>query len=537
MKQIDPEYVLTIIDILSLHAKHTPEALAYSVEGEGITYGRLLEEMLQTAMALADSDLKEGDRCAIILPTGIDFIRLLYAIQSLGAAPTAINPGLSTELILRRIQVAGCKLAIATGSTLENLKTTASPGFSPPPVKSPEEVRCSSACAIPGHSRTDLAGTAFLQFTSGTTGDTKAAIITHKNLMAHLRVTADFMRIKEGDVFVGWLPLYHDLGLVQFIFAPLYSGCPCYLIQPSILNLPKWLETISRERGTITACPDFGYRIAARIVNPKGIDLNTLRIAKNGGEPVRLSSIEQFERRFGLSGVVRPAYGLAEATLSVTCLAPGEPLRTDARGNLSCGLPIGDTKIKIVDQKGKKLSPGETGEILIKGPQIFTGYFDDEKATKKSLKNGWLYTGDLGTLDSDGHLYIFGRKRALIKRAGAMLVPREIEDLADRVNGIRFSAAVGFSPGREETEEVVVIAEVRARHEKTIDDLDTITLNIMNEIKKGLGFPPFEIVLVSESTIPRTPNGKIQYDKLRLLYSSGALAQQGVILHGKAGKE
>ena len=535
MKQTDPESIITIMDILSLRAKHTPGSLAYSIEGESITYGRLLDEVLRTAMALADSGLKKGSRCALILPTGHDFIRLIYAIQSLGAVPTAVNPGLTPELILRRMQIIKCNLAVASGSTLENLKTAMRLESAPPTVKSPEEIRCSSTYAIPFPSKANLNDTAFLQFTSGTTGDTKAAVITHQNLMAHLRVTADFMGIKEGDIFVGWLPLYHDLGLVQFVFAPLYSGCLAYLIQPSILNLQKWLETISRERGTVTACPDFGYRIAARIINPQGLDLSALRIAKNGGEPVRFSTIELFERRFGLSGVVRPAYGLAEATLSVTCLAPGEPLRVDARGNLSCGLPYGNTEIKIVDRKSKRLSPGETGEILVRGPQIFAGYFGDERATRQSLKNGWLHTGDLGTLDKDGHLYIFGRKRALIKRAGAMVIPREIEELADSVNGVRFSAAVGFNPEGWGTEEVIVIAEVQRNHEKTIADLETIARNIMDKIKKGIGFSPFEIVLVSYRTIPRTPNGKIQYDKLRLLYATGDLARQGVILYGKTG--
>lgn len=531
MKQADPESLTTIIDILLLRAKHTPGALAYSIEGEGITYGRLLKEVMQTASSLVDMGIKKGDRCAIILPTCLDFIRLLYGIQFIGAVPAAVNPGLAPELILRRMQVIGCSLAVAQGATLETLKRTGIPGFTPPPVRSPEEIRVSSIGSACSSRAIDPDDTAYLQFTSGTTGDIKAAVIRHKNLMAHLNVTADFLGIKEKDILVAWLPLYHDLGLVQFVFAPLYSGCPGYLIQPSILNLKKWLETISRERGTVTACPDFGYRIAARVVSPDGLDLSSLRIAKNGGEPVRLSTIQGFERRFGLSGVVLPAYGLAEATLSVSCLPPGEPLRVDKKGNLSCGPPLPDTEIKIIDQKGKGLPPGETGEILIKGPQIFAGYFNDEGATRQSLKKGWHHTGDLGTLDRDGHLYIFARKRALIKRAGAIVVPREVEDLADRVKGIRFSAAVGHSPVKDGTEEVIVVAEVKDDNERTVDDLETIAINILNEIKKGLGFPPFEIVLVSKGAIPRTPNGKIQYDKLKRLYSTGELAENRLAIN------
>ncbi len=523
----------TIVDILTMRAEKMPEALAYSIEGKRLSYRQLLGEVLKTAASLAASGLEKGDRCAIILPTGVDFIRLLYAAQLLGAVPVAINPGISPELILRRIGVAGCSLAFAEAPLLKNLKEAADTGSFPLSLKTPDEVRPSSIAAVPGYPEIHPADTAYLQFTSGTTGDIKAAVITHQNLMAHLHATAEFMSISESDIFAGWLPLFHDMGLVQFIFAPLHSGCPVYLLQPSILNLRKWFEIISRERCTITACPDFGYRLAARIVSPDGLDFSSLRIAKNGGEPVRLSTIETFEKRFSLSGIVRPAYGLAEATLSVTCLPCGEPLRVDERGNVSCGVPVGDTEIKIVDRKGRRLPAGETGEITIKGPQIFTGYFGDKKATGQSLKRGWFYTGDLGTLDRDGHLYILGRKRALIKRAGAMVVPREVEELVDRLDGVRFSAAVGFRPDAEENEEVIVVAEVRRGSEKTVEDLEHIAGGIMDVIKKGLGFPPFEIVLVSEKTIPRTPNGKIQYDRLRSLYSSGELARHGEILHGK----
>jgi fatty-acyl-CoA synthase len=527
----------TIVDILYMRSKKMPEALAYSMEGEIVSYGRLFDEVSKTAASLADSGLKKNDRCALILPTGVDFIRLLYATQLLGAIPAAINPGLSPELIIRRLGVAGCSLAVAEAPLVKNLKKATDTGSFPLSLKTPDEIRSSSIATLPGYPEIYPADTAYLQFTSGTTGDIKAAVITHQNLMAHLHATAEFMAIKEGDVFAGWLPLYHDMGLVQFVFAPLHSGCTVYLLQPSILNLKKWLETISRERCTITACPDFGYRLAARIVNPDGLDLSCLRIAKNGGEPVRLSTIEIFEKRFGLSGIVRPAYGLAEATLSVTCLPCGEPLRADERGNVSCGVPVGDTKIKIVDRKGRRLLAGETGEIIIKGPQIFTGYFGDKKATAQSLKRGWFYTRDLGTLDRDGHLYILGRKRALIKRAGAMIVPREVEELVDRVDNVRFSAAVGFRPDVEGNEEVIVVAEVRRSNEKTVEDLEDIARDIMDVIKKGLGFPPFEIVLVSEKAIPRTPNGKIQYDRLRSLYSSGGLAQHEVIPPERSDKQ
>ncbi len=176
-------------------------------------------------------------------------------------------------------------------------------------------------------------------------------------------------------------------------------------------------------RATITGSPDFGYRIAARTIDPEGIDLRALRFATNGGEPARLGTIERFEQRFGLSRVVRPDYGLAEATLGFTSLAAGEPLRTDSAGNMSCGRPFDGLEIKIIDADGQTLSAGQPGDILVRGIPVFAGYFNDPISTQSVLRDGWLYTGDIGSLDEDGHLYVLGRKRALIKRAGVLIPP------------------------------------------------------------------------------------------------------------------
>ncbi len=277
-------------------------------------------------------------------------------------------------------------------------------------------------------------------------------------------------------------------------------------------------------RATITGGPDFGYRIAARTVDPAGLDLSALRFATNGGEPARRSTIEHFEQRFGLSGVVRPGYGLAEATLGVTSLAAGEPLRTDDAGNLSCGRPFDGIEVKIVDAQGTTLPANRTGDILVRGVPVFSGYLNAETDTQQILCDGWLSTGDMGSLDDDGHLYVLGRSRALIKRAGAMIAPREIEEITDQIDGVRFSAAIGHrDPVRSGTEDVIVIAEVRTASFTSETSAPPLARVIASEVTRAIGFSPKEVVLVSPRTIPRTPSGKIQYDELQRLYLTGKL--------------
>ncbi len=523
----------TILDALSARARSTPDALAYAVEEDSITYGQLLDDVTIAANALARLGLSAGDRCALLLPTGIDFVRVLYGVQMAGATPVAIDHSLPAEAILRRLKQIWCDLAITDGDLAAGLESREHPNLKA--AEAQAVCRPKSPCNEPVGTevRPDLA--AFLQFTSGTAGEPKVVMIEHRHLVAYLEET--MRRLTDGvphvtarrDVFVGWVPLYHDLGLVRFVFTPLFAGRPAHLVQPSIADLRHWLETISRVRGSVTAAPDFAFRLAARTVNPKGLDLSSLRFATSGGEPVRLNTIELFEQRFGVPGTVRPAYGLAEATLGVTSLAPGEPVRTDVDGNVSCGAPMGGAEIRIVGDEGNESSVGEAGEIVVRCPWLFAGYLDDELTTREVLRNGWLHTGDIGKLDEDGHLYVLGRRRAMIKRGGATIAPREIEEAADCASGVRFSAAIGVERDTSEgTEQIVILAEIRKDYKER--DLPQISRTIVTEVQRSTGYSPQEVVLVAPRTIPRTRNGKIRYELLRELFLTGELARQGQIL-------
>ena len=528
---LKPLSVSTIVEALHHRADTMPNALAYAMGHEEISYGRLRDDVLQIASALAVCGLEPGGRCAVLLPTGLDFIRTLFAVQALGAAPVPINPAQPIDFLLGRLRLLRCSLVIAGRSALTALQAS---DVWPPGLLSvaAEDLNQRPADRPQQRPLPKPDDPAVLVLTSGTSGEPHAAVILHRNLMASVRSGLTRLEVRADDVLVNWVPLYHGLGLVRFVFGPLFFGCPVHLVQPSIANLRNWLETASRVRATITGGPDFAYRAATELVEPAGLDLRALRYAISSGEPIRLDTIQRFERKFGLSDVVRPVYGLAEAN-GVTSFAPVEPLRTDEAGNVSCGRAVDGLEVEIVDADGKLQPVGVPGEIRVRGEQVFAGYLDDQEATRQKLRDGWLYTGDIGSLDADGHLYVTGRVRAMIKRGGALLAPRDIEQAAERVAGVLGSAAIGIiRPSLFGTEDVVVVAEVDPAVASSDAVQSQTTRSIGDEVSRSLGFTPAEVVLVRFKSIPRTPNGKVRHEELRRLYSTGELVRSGSVLFG-----
>lgn len=516
----------TIVEALLVRARIQPDAIAYVADGDPITYAALHDDATRLAAKLAAFGFQRGDRCALVLPTGLDFIRSAYATQFLGAVPVAINPDLPPDAIVRRLQLVRARLALCTPDGAAVLRRAA-PSTLRCPVSSIDDVAVGSGLVRPVvlPSPSD---TAFLQLTSGTTGESRAVVISHRSLMASLVATGRRLEMRPDDVLATWVPLHHDLGLVRYVFGALLAGCPSHLSRPSMAKLRPWLANVAQARATITGGPDSAYRLAARVVSPVGLDLRSLRFAGNGGEAVRLSTIELFERRFGLPGVIRPAYGLAEATLTVTSTAPGEALRVDDSGTVSCGRPLDGIELRIADREGRALPHGSVGELLTRGTAVFDGYFDDAEATAQALRDGWLHTGDIGSIDAQGYLFLKGRSRALIKRGGVTIAPREVEDAVDRVANVYRSAALGVtSASASETEDIVVVAEIQHGTEKAPHRFEAILAAIDSAVRRSVGVPPGRIVLVVSGTIPRTAAGKVRYDELRDLVT--AVAADGVL--------
>lgn len=490
---LGPE-IRTLDAALAFRAATAPDALAFAAGEERLSYGRLRAEAETLASGLASLGVRRGDRVVLRLPAGLDFIRAFFALQRLAAIPCALDPSMTEATAARRAERVRPALVL---SGLDEV-----PRLGPWEGTGPEE--------------DDVA---FLQPTSGTSGEPRAAVVLHRNVIAALRVARDGIGLGPRDVLVSWVPPWHDLGLVRFVLGPIYLGAPCHLVPPAIRTLPLWLRTASEVRATVLGAPDFAWRLAARLVDPEGLDLSSLRYATNGGEPVRQSTIESFERRFGVPGAIRPGYGLAEATLGVTGLLPGEPLRVDSWGNVSCGRPLPGTEVRT-----------EEGEILVRGPSVFAGYFEAEEATRETLRDGWLHTGDIGSLDADGHLYVLGRKRALLKRGGAALAPRELEERAEAVPGVKVAAAVGLPPSPDAmTEEIVLAVEADPAAEPS-----RIAWTVSAAVEEALGFAPDGVLVLAPRSIPRTPNGKVRHAALRDAILAGDLERSVLFSAGQA---
>jgi len=498
----------TLYLILAEQAHRSPDALAFSDGSTRLSYGELRREVEALAGGLAHLEVRRQDRVALLLPAGLDFIRAFFALQRLAAIPCAFDPGVPTAAAVRRASLVRPRLILTAGPAAAGLGG----------VDLAAVPRDRTAPPVQG----DGEDVAFLQPTSGTSGEPRAAMVLQRNAIASLRMTREAIGIGPRDVLVSWVPPWHDLGLLRFVLGPVYFGAPCHLVTPAIRTLPFWLQTASAVRATVLGAPDFAWRLATRLVDPQGLDLSALRFATNGGEPVRRSTIAAFEERFGVPGALRPGYGLAEATLGVSALRPGEPPRVDDRGNVSCGRPFPGVEVRIAEED----SDDGTGEILVRGPAVFAGYFDAEEATAETLRGGWLHTGDVGRLDADGHLYVLGRRRALLKRGGAPLAPRELEEAAAGVPGVRIAAAVGLPPGDGgATEEIAVAVEADPETEPS-----RLVGEVAAAIEAALGFAPDRVIVLAPRSIPRTANGKIRHPELRRELIEGDLERRGAVL-------
>lgn len=513
-----PTHAGTVLDALDARGAATPERVAFVVGGVAVTFGALATESRTLAGRLGTLGVGPGDRVALLLGSSADFLRALFALQRLRATPVAVHAGLPAEAVGRRVALVRAALALVPE------------GWADAPAGSAPRLGWRPLTALPEEelavtTRPGPEDVAYLQLTSGTTGASKAAVVSHRSLAASLVASVSFLEAGADDVFVSWMPLHHDLGLVRFVFTPVWYGARCHLLPPALSSLGPWLATLTREGGTITAAPDFGYRVAARVVDPASVDLSALRVATSGGEPVRLSTIAAFEGRFrGAAGVIRPGYGLAEATLGVSASAPGEPVVVDAGGNVACGRPIPGLTVRIVaPETGAACGTGEVGAIAVRGEAVFSGYLDDPEATAAVIDaDGWLATGDVGKLDEAGRLYVLGRTRAMIKRAGALVAPRELEEAADAVSGVRVSAAIGV-PGELGTEEVVLVVEARADVAASDADRAALAAAVSRAVRAAVGFAPGEVRVTPPRTIPLTANGKLRHAELRRRLLAGDL--------------
>jgi len=552
-----PEHAQTLIEALEYHVERQPDRLTiflYEEQKETqITYKDLWEGAIAYAAGLAASGLQPGHRVAIMLPTSKEYLFCFYGTLLAGGIPvplypparlTTIEDHLTRHVGILRSCGAALMVTIPEAKAIawllraqvESLRAVMVPADFP-----------SKASFVPVKATSGQIG--FLQYTSGSTGQPKGVVLTHANLLANVRALGKAARTTSADVFVSWLPLYHDMGLIGGCFCTMYLSFPVVLMSPlAFLARPsQWLRAIHRHRGTISGGPNFCYELCLRRIPDhelEGLDLSSWRFAFNGAEPVSPDTMVGFTQKFTQykfnPNAMNPVYGLAEASVGLT-LSPGEPWQVDlldrehfsstgeavlAREGdpaplkvVACGRPIPDHDLRVVDGAGLELPDRSEGTLQFRGPSATTGYYRNPEATKALFDGEWVNTGDRAYL-SDGTLYITGREKDIIIRGGRNISPYELEEAVGDIPGVRRGcvAVFGSMDPASGTERIVVLAETR-QQDSSADD--SIRRRINDLALNLIGAPVDDIVLAPPHTVPKTSSGKIRRVAARDYYERG----------------
>ncbi|MFZ2177181.1 MAG: AMP-binding protein [Rhodococcus sp. (in: high G+C Gram-positive bacteria)] len=553
-----PDGTATLTEVLSWHARTHPDRVHLRILSDEapdeIGYGELQSAATTVSAALLARDLRPGDRVAIMLPTGRDYFTTFAGVLLAGGVPVPVYPPVRpsqlVEHLRRQVHILGnaqARVLITDPQAARPARLVRDQVESVHHVLTPAELTGYGPALGGVRGADDIA---LLQYTSGSTGDPKGVTLTHANLLANIRAMGKAAEVSSHDVFVSWLPLYHDMGLIGAWLSSLYFGVPLAVMSPlDFLTRPaRWLWAVHAHRGTLSAGPNFAYELCLRKITDAeldGLDLSSLRMVFNGAEPVSADTVTRFAERFAAYGLRRealaPVYGLAEACVGLTfppvargpvvdLVARQRFLRTGratrAAGDdtaplrfVACGRPLPDHEVRVVDSAGNVLGDRREGRIEFRGPSATTGYFRNPRATAALVRRGWLDTGDLGYLDG-GELYVTGRVKDLIIRAGRNLHPEELERAVGAIPGIRTGCVAVFATSTQTggTERLVVLAETRETAGSALDELRERIIGASVDL---LGTPPDDIVLAPPRSVPKTSSGKLRRAAARRRYEQG----------------
>lgn len=543
------------IDLLRARAREHPErrAFVYLPEGEGegpsLTYGELDEQARALAARLQAEQLG-GERALLLYPPGLEFLVAFFGCLYAGVVAVPAYPPDPSQLRasmdrLARIAASAKPKVALTLSALVEQGRAAFGAIAWMGTDVPGEASGFQPLPVPGHA------TAFLQYTSGSTGAPRGVRITHANLLHNMTLILEAFQQEHGQVMVGWLPVFHDMGLIGNVLHPIYTGGTCILMPPvAFLRKPaRWLSAITRYRATISGGPNFAFELTMRKVTPEQkaqLDLSSWDLAFNGAEPVRADTMQRFAAAFAECGLkpgsLRPCYGLAEGTLIVASGPKGSkiPEMSVDRAALeehrvepavegkpaarlaSSGRNLGDQEIAIVSPDGARI-----GEIWVRGGSIAEGYWQDEAATAETFgarlpdgRGPFLRTGDLGFFQ-DGELYVTGRLKDLVILDGRNLYPQDLERSAEASHpAVRSGCSAAFAVEGGESEALVLVAEVDPRANA---DLAAIRQAITARVAQDHGARIAELVLLPPGTVPKTSSGKIQRRACRAAHLARAL--------------
>jgi fatty-acyl-CoA synthase len=516
--------------------------------------------------ALQALGLRKGDRVALILPNNDDFVLCFFGAIRAGIIPAPIYPPLALGQLqpyldnTRHIVAkSGARVLVTTSRIKRLLGTVAAACPALEQVVAIEGIRESSEPLK--YEKIGLDDVAFLQFTSGSTSRPKGVTLTHENLAANIKcIMEDGLAVSEDDTGVSWLPLYHDMGLIGFVVAPLFHRVPIVYL-PSLLFLKRpvtWFQAVSRHGGTIAFAPNFAYALCIKRIRRselEGIDLSRWRVAGCGAEPIRPETLEAFAEAFAHVGfraqALCPSYGMAESSLAVAFSSVGQGMKTLSvdgpalwgRGEahvvpdsdertvrlVSCGTEFPGHSIRICSpdepSSARPLAERAIGEVRIAGPSIMRGYWEDAERTRETIHDGFLRSGDLGFVSS-GELFICGRMKELVIVNGRNYYPQDMEWEAGKVSGVRKGNVVAFGArdpsGVERDRERVVVAFEVQEPERLGQSAGLIS-EVRKAVQEGMGLTLDDVVVLPPGALPKTSSGKLQRSKTRELYETGEL--------------
>jgi 1-acyl-sn-glycerol-3-phosphate acyltransferase len=562
------ENAQTLLEVLDWHVHKHPDRLHVRVLATGdamleqsLTYSQLRREASALATGLWSQDVQPGESIGLMLPTCREFFVAFIGILLAGGVPVPIyppfRPSQLAEYLHRQARIldnaratvlitipAAHRVARAMCAHVGSIRRVATVNQ----LAKTDGIETSSLVVAPGD-------TALLQYTSGSTAHPKGVVLSHENLLANIRALGLAADIMPSDVFVSWLPLYHDMGLIGAWLGSLYHGCGLVVMSPiAFLAHPaSWLTAIDRYRGTLSAAPNFAFEHCVRRIQDsqiEGLDLRSWRWAFDGAEPVSPAILERFCERFAPYGfateALAPAYGLAEASVGLTLPPPARGPRIDrinrevfARSGqaeptsttdphalrfASCGRVIPGHQLRIVDRTGREVAERHEGRVEFSGPSATSGYFRDPQATAALFDGTWLDSGDLGYL-ADGELYVTGRVKDMIVRAGRNVHPDEIEETIGDLPGVCTGGVAVFASSDPTTtaERLIVLAETR---ETTAAARAALSRQISARAAEFAAVAPDQIILVPPDAVRKTSSGKIARGANRDLYERGAMSER-----------
>lgn len=518
---------------------------------ERVEWGRLHEDARGMAAALQAHGVGPGSHVALLGATTRPFVTAIQATWLAGATvvvlPLPMRLGSIEDFVAqtRRLIVhADAQIVVIDAQLSEFLD----PQPGDPPIVLLDELR--GAPRRYDRPPEDPDALAILQFTSGSTADPKGVMVPHRCITANLDAMVDAADVDPAvDRAVSWLPLYHDMGLIGLLGAPMIQGFDLVLASPlDFLAAPaRWMEWSAEFGATVTAGPNFAYALAARaLARLDTLDLSRWRLALNGAEPIDPGAVESFlaaAARHGVDpSVAFCVFGMAEATLAVTFPTPGTGMHVDAvdqrvletdqyaapvdpgagasvRRLPRLGRPLAGMELRICDPvSGQSMRDREVGEIELRGASISPGYYGNGRASTECRRDDWFCTGDLGYL-VDGELVVCGRLKDVIIVGGRNVFPEDVERAAASVEGVRAGNVIAFgTEGRRGREAVVVVAETK------LEEIGAVRAAVAARVTDAVGVPPEDVVLVRPGTLPKTSSGKPQRSLCRRRYLGDELA-------------